>query len=213
MKSIISPALAGIIVIAASAAAAAPPSIILKDKGEIVACAACHGADGAGNAQVGYPALAHLPAAYLVKQLNDFKAGTRSNEIMTRFAKALGAEEIGAVARYYAGLPRPKPRAGTEDPALIARGRELAVNGAWDRQVPPCFKCHAVDGTGIAPTFPPIAGQHAVYTVNQFKAWQIGTRNNDPQKLMGTVAKHLDETDVYAVAAYLATLGPQESKQ
>jgi cytochrome c553 len=209
MHSLISHTLAGFMVMAAASAAAAPPAIVAHGKGDAVACAACHGADGAGNARAGYPMLAHLPAVYLAKQLADFKAGSRNSPVMSRFAKALSTTDIDTVARYYAALPRPAVEASEAGADAIAPGRELAVNGAWDRGVPPCFKCHAVDGTGIAPVFPPIAGQHAAYTVSQLQAWKSGSRANDPHKLMRTVAQHMTESDIDAVADYLATLGPK----
>lgn len=207
MRSIMSPTLMGVVVIAASTAAAAPPSIITQGKGAAVACASCHGADGAGNAQAGFPVLAQLPPAQFAKQIADFKAGSRTHPIMTPIAVAMSAKDIESSARYYANQARPKSAATTVDPAVIARGKNLAVNGAWDRHVPPCFKCHAVDGLGVAPAFPPIAGQHAAYTMRQLQAWKTGARTNDPQKLMKTVAEKLTADEIRSVAEYLATLG------
>lgn len=213
MRSTISHALTGIMVMAATGAAAAPPPIVTQGKGAAIACASCHGVDGAGNAQAGFPALAHLPSAYLAKQIADFKAGTRSNPVMTPIAMAMSNEDIESSARYYASLTRPPVPATPADSEAIARGRNLAVNGAWDRQVPPCFKCHAADGSGVPPSFPPIAGQHAAYTVSQLQAWKNGVRTNDPQKLMKTVAQNLTDDDIQSVARFLATLGPGESRK
>lgn len=197
----------GTIVLAVSIAAAAPPSIITQGEGAAVACASCHGVDGAGNAQAGFPVLAKLPPAHFTKQIADFKAGTRVNPIMTPIAMAMSAQDIDASARHYASQARPKTGVTTADPTVIARGRSLAINGAWDRDVPPCFKCHAVDGFGIEPTFPPIAGQHAAYTVSQLQGWKTGARSNDPQALMKTVAEKLTDDEIRAVAEYLATIG------
>ncbi len=207
------PTLAGALMLAASAAAAAPPPIVTQGKGAATACATCHGADGLGNAQAGFPMLARLPPAYLAKQIADFKAGTRSNPVMSPIAAALTAEDIEASARYYAALPRPPAQAKAADDAALGLGRRLAVNGAWDRNIPPCFKCHAVDGGGVPPSFPPIAGQHASYTASQLQAWKSGARSNDPQKLMKTVAQNLTDEDIRAVSAYLATLGNREPRK
>ena len=213
MLSIKNHTLATIMVMAASSAGAAAPSIVTKGNGAAIACASCHGVDGAGNAQAGFPALAQLSQTYFTKQIADFKSGTRSNPVMTPIAKALSAQDAESAARHYAGLMRPKTPAATVDPAVLARGEKLALNGAWDREVPACFKCHGVDGLGVAPVFPPIAGQHAAYTVGQLKAWKSGARTNDPQKLMKTVAEKLTDDEMNAVAAYLATLGTQEKKK
>lgn len=211
MRSILGPALAG--ALAASAVMAAPPAIVTQGKGAATACVACHGSDGLGNAQAAYPMLAQLPAAYIAKQIADFKAGTRSHPLMSPIAAALSAEDIEASARYYANLPRPKAQANVPASDSLEIGRNLAINGAWDRNVPPCFKCHATDGGGVAPAFPPIAGQHASYTTTQLRAWKSGARRNDPQKLMTTVAQNLTDEDIRAVAAYLATLGNRDIRK
>ncbi len=197
----------------ASAAVAAPPPIVTKGNGPAAACASCHGVDGGGNAPAGFPALAQLPQTYFTKQIADFKAGTRSNPVMTPIAKAMSAEDTESAARYFASLVRPKTQPAAGDPAVIARGENLAVNGAWDREVPPCFKCHAVGGLGVPPVFPPIAGQHASYTVSQLQAWKTGARTNDPLKLMTTVAENLTDAEMHSVAEYLATLGTQGKKK
>lgn len=209
MRSFISHTFTAVVVMAASSATAAPPSIVTQGNGAALACASCHGVDGAGNPQAGFPVLAQLPPAYFAKQIADFKAGTRTHPVMTPIAQAMSVEDAESSARHYASQPRPKAGASTVDPAVIARGRNLAINGAWDRQVPPCFKCHAVDGLGVAPAFPAIAGQHAAYTVRQLEAWKTGARTNDPQKLMKAVAESLSDDDIRSVAEYLATLGTQ----
>lgn len=198
-----------ILAMAASASVAAPPSIVTNGNGTVAACASCHGADGGGNAPAGFPALAQLPQTYIIKQIADFQSGTRSNPVMTPIAKAMSAEDAESAAHYFASLTRLKTQPAAGDPAVIARGENLAVNGAWDRQVPACFKCHAAGGLGVPPVFPPIAGQHASYTVSQLQAWKTGARTNDPQNLMQTVAKHLTDDEIHAVAEYLATLGTQ----
>lgn len=199
-----------LVMVAAPTAAAAPPSIVTQGNGAAAACASCHGVDGAGNSQAGYPALAQLPRGYFTKQITDFKSGTRSNAVMTPIAKALSRADAEAAARYYAGLQRPKSPSAAADAAMLARGENLAVNGAWDREMPACFKCHAAGGLGVAPAFPPLAGQHAAYTVSQLQAWKTGARTNDPLNLMKTVADKLSDDEMRAVAAYLATLGTQE---
>ena len=213
MQSLKSLTFVSVIAIAASSAAAAPPPIVSQGRGAATACASCHGADGTGNAQAGFPALAKMPAAYFVKQISDFQAGTRSNPIMTPIAKAMSAEDTQAAANYYAGQPRLKAQPSNAEAAVVARGETLAINGAWSEGVPPCFKCHAADGSGVGAAFPPIAGQHATYTVNQLQAWKTGARKNDPQSLMKTVAEKLSDDDIRSVAEYLATLSGQEAKK
>lgn len=203
------PHLFGILVFTTSAWAAAPPQIVTQGKGAAIACASCHGMEGAGNSAGGYPALAQMPQAYFTKQIADFKSSTRTNPVMTPIAKALTPEDAEAAGSYYASLPRPQSPSAPADAGLLARGENLAINGAWDRGLPACFKCHAPGGTGVAPSFPPLAGQHVGYTVSQLQAWKTGTRTNDPLQLMKTVAEKLSDDDMRAVAAYVASLGTQ----
>ena len=202
--------LIGVLVgVAAVPVAAAPPAIVTQGKGAAIACASCHGMEGAGNSAGGYPALAQMPQAYFTKQIADFKSGTRSNAVMSPIAKAITPEDAEAAASFYAALPRPQSPSAPADAGMIARGENLALNGAWDRGLPACFKCHAPGGTGVAPSFPPIAGQHVGYTISQLQAWKTGTRTNDPLLLMKTVAEKLSDDEMRAVAAYLASLGTQ----
>lgn len=190
---------------------AAPPSIVTQGKGAAIACASCHGMEGAGNSAGGYPALAQMPQLYFTKQIADFKAGTRTNAVMTPIAKAMTPEDAEAAASYYAALPRPQSPSAPADAGMVARGENLAVNGAWDRNLPACFKCHAPGGVGVAPHFPPLAGQHVGYTISQLQDWKAGKRTNDPLMLMKTVAEKVSDDDMRAVAAYLATLGTQQA--
>ncbi|MNY72686.1 Cytochrome c [compost metagenome] len=65
---------------------------------------------------------------------------------------------------------------------------------------------------GVGSAFPPLAGQSASYLVAQLNAWRDGSRHNDPNDLMGHIAKALTPDEITAVADYFATLGSQEAK-
>lgn len=70
----------------------------------VPACMACHGAAGRGYSDQ-YPAIGGQHAAYIVKQLNDFKAGTdRKNGIMADIAMRMTDAEMKAAAEYISGL-------------------------------------------------------------------------------------------------------------
>jgi thiosulfate dehydrogenase len=201
--------LTAILTAAVPSALAAPPSVVTQGDGAAIACEGCHGIDGAGNAQAGFPVLAHLPQTYFTKQIADFKSGKRSNPVMTPIAQALSDKDAELAASYYAGLVRPNIQPDmSADPAVIALGENLAINGDWNRLAPPCLKCHAADGLGVAPAFPPIAGQHASYIVSQLQAWKSGSRTNDPQSLMKSAVQNLTDDEMNAVAEYFANTEP-----
>ncbi|HEY1589314.1 MAG TPA: c-type cytochrome, partial [Rhodanobacter sp.] len=83
-------------------------------------------------------------------------------------------------------------------------GSVLAMRGRWDKQVPACGQCHGPAGVGVGAHFPPLAGQPAAYIEAQLKAWQQGTRHNDPLQLMQHLSAALDAQDIEAVAAWFA---------
>jgi cytochrome c553 len=169
-------------------------------------CMACHGVDGGGQASAGNPRLAALDAAYLQKQLDDFASGTRASPVMQATATALGENERAALAAYYSKLPVPsvlmKPI--TPMPAADSVGAVLATRGRWEQQVPACVQCHGPAGIGVGAHFPPLAGQPTAYIEAQLKAWQQGTRHNDPLQLMQHLSGALNAQDIRAVADWFA---------
>lgn len=72
------------------------------------ACSACHGPNGAGLAAAGFPQLSGQQAAYTLKQLTGFRAGTRTNDgdatVMRTIASQLSDNDIAALAAYIQGL-------------------------------------------------------------------------------------------------------------
>ncbi|ADE12106.1 c-type cytochrome [Sideroxydans lithotrophicus] len=168
------------------------------------ACQSCHGTDGGGTPSAGIPRLAGLNAAYIEQQLKNFRAGKRSNPIMQPIADLLTETEVTQVAAYYAALPVPLTTPQGADPALLRKGEAIATVGDWSHEIPACFQCHGPNGKGIAPHFPAIAGQSALYISNQIEAWKSGTRSNDPAGLMKSVADKLSPEQIEAVSAYLA---------
>ena len=73
----------------------------------VAACAACHGATGAGNPAAKFPALAGQHAEYVELQLKAFRTMERANDagqMMRGVAAKLTDPEIKAVASYVQGL-------------------------------------------------------------------------------------------------------------
>lgn len=66
----------------------------------VVACATCHGTDGAGNPDSAFPRLSILEPDYLTRQIRDYASGARKNPIMEPFAKALSEEQARAASQY-----------------------------------------------------------------------------------------------------------------
>ena len=68
-----------------------------------VSCMACHGAAGISNNDF-WPNLAGQKKAYLVKQLQDFKDGSRSDSLMSPMVESLSDDDIADLAEFYSGL-------------------------------------------------------------------------------------------------------------
>ncbi len=203
-----------LLLISTSASAASPGETIIRQgngKGA-VACMSCHGDQGQGNSAAGYPYLAGQPVDYLVKQLQDFASQRRKNPVMQPFASALSEDEIRAVADYYARLPLPRTASKKNNNTQQTTGVQLATQGKWSAGVPACFQCHGDQGQGIAPNFPAISGQPALYIKNQLEHWRKGERSNDPVGLMQAVVNQLDDAEMTAIADYLATQSPRAMK-
>jgi cytochrome c553 len=172
-----------------------------------VACAACHGADGAGNTELQAPNIAGLPEWYVEAQLRQFLNGHRGTEAadtsgrrMTAAAQTLtGTGDVPSVAAYVAGLParRPPPTLQVGDPA----------QGKVAYQA--CASCHRDDGKGKLDV-PPVIVQADWYLLAQLrkykKSWR-GTNEGDLQaSRMRAVIIPLDDTDMENVVAYIGTL-------
>lgn len=70
----------------------------------VPACAACHGANGAGI-PVQFPRVAGQHAEYLTNQLKAFRSGERANApMMKTIAAKMSDQEIAAAADYMQGL-------------------------------------------------------------------------------------------------------------
>lgn len=186
-------------------AAAAPPKGE-PEKGKQIAtqvCLVCHGADGNGTepANPEFPKLAGKQPEYLLKQLKDFKAGKRKNEIMAGMVANLTPEAMANISLYYAGQ---KARPGVvRNPALAAQGKKIYMDGDPDAGLPACAGCHEADASGYG-LFPRLAGQHAEYTFLQLKRFNTGERDNDKGLAMQSVTVKISEQEMRAVAEYLA---------
>lgn len=67
-----------------------------------VMCQGCHGESGAGNGQI--PRLAGQQPDYLVKQLSNFKDGSRTNGQMQAISGAISEDDMKALAAYFGSL-------------------------------------------------------------------------------------------------------------
>jgi len=190
---------------AAAPVAAAPgttkPDLTQGSAKFTAVCAACHGTDG-NSAVAANPKLAQQHPEYLVKQLEEFKAGKRASPIMQGFAAQLSESDMKNIS-WWAGSQKAKP-GFAKDKDLVALGERIYRGGIADRQVAACAGCHSPNGAGVPSQYPRLSGQHADYTAAQLTAFRDGGRKNSLQ--MTQIAAKLNDREIRAVADYIAGL-------
>jgi len=172
-------------------------------KAKSATCAACHGADG-NSVNPEWPKIAGQHASYIVLQLQAYKDGKRQNALMMPMAMGLSDADMQDLAAYYASQQQTP---GMADPELVATGERVYRGGNPSRGVPACIACHGPAGKGNPLTmYPKLAGQHAVYTYAQLKAYADQVRKSDKNQMMRNIADRMSDSDMRAVASYIEGL-------
>jgi cytochrome c553 len=174
----------------------------------LAVCSGCHGEDG--NSPVpDYPKLSGLDKDYIVKQLNDFKAGRRTSMIMTSMLEPIDPKEFAGLAKHFAEQKRSPTK--PEDDKALPDGKIIYDDGIVASAVPACAGCHNDDGSGTD-KYPRLARQHPAYIATQLKAFKSGERANDARDAMKAVAKRMSDKEIEAVSQYIATLSGGEEE-
>jgi cytochrome c oxidase subunit 2 len=146
-------------------------------------CAACHGAQGEGNAELNAPKLAGQGAWYVKRQLALFKEGARGVHEKDTFGKMMAPmaailpddAAIANVAAYIGTLP---------DKPVPSTVKGNARNG--QQRYATCASCHGADGRGAEATNAPrLKGMSDWYMVTQLRNFRDGVRGADPRDMHG----------------------------
>lgn len=167
-------------------------------------CMACHGADGNSPTNPIWPKLAGQQSSYIQRQLQDFKAGARKNDLMSPMAAPLSDQDMVDLAAYFSSQTQ---NPGTAAADQVALGERIYRAGNPQSKVAACMACHGPTGAGNAPAkFPRISGQHAAYVEKALKDFRAGARDNDPNGMMRGVATNMTDAEIMAVAQYVQGL-------
>jgi cytochrome c553 len=164
-------------------------------------CSICHGIDG-NSVSPNFPRLAAQQPAYIVSQLENFRAQNRSDpagfEYMWGLSHKLSDDQIKGLAEYFS---KQTPQANAvADTTLMSAGKEIYENGLPNKDTPPCMACHGSQAEGAA-AFPRLANQHQDYIIKQLEVFQrTEERPNTP---MTQIAHLLSPDEIRAVAAYV----------
>jgi cytochrome c553 len=173
-------------------------------KTKSASCAACHGVDG--NSMVPtFPKLAGQHASYIAKQLADFKSGDRKDPTMNGMAAPLSEQDMADLGAYFASNTGAIGSAADAEKA--AKGKKIYQAGDSAKGVSACMACHGPSGAGNpGAKFPALSGQHSTYIIKALKDFRSGTRANDMNKMMRDIAAKMSDSDIEAVAEYIAGL-------
>lgn len=174
-------------------------------------CVACHGTQGEGNATLKAPAIAGQDAAYLERQLRNFRnrlRGVHESDApgaqMQAAANALADDAaVAKVASYVAGLPKTVN-------ASPATGNLHNGNNLYQGK---CGACHGGAAEGNpALKAPRLAGLDAAYIKRQFAHFRDGVRGTDPKdtpgRQMAMMARTLaTERELDDIIAYIHRQG------
>lgn len=169
----------------------------------LVACTACHASkDPSGQY---FPRIAGKPSGYLYNQLVNFRDGRRQFPMMTYMVNHMPDAYLREIAGYFASehLPPPPVQPTDAGAAVLARGRQLVLQGDPAIRMPACIACHGEQLTGVAPFIPGLLGLPRDYVNAQFGAWRTKTRRAHQPDCMADIANRLSLADVSAVSAWL----------
>jgi cytochrome c553 len=185
-----------------AAPAAAQEAQLARAKSIVAgSCFLCHGMQGESASEL-YSRLAAQDAAYIAKQLANFKSGERKSKTMQPMVAALTTQDMHALGLYFSRL-KSAPHAPA-DAGLAARGREIYLKGGAAPEVAACVGCHGERGHG-SEKLPRMAGQVASYLAAQIRGF--GTRERtDGNAVMHTIAAKMTSVEIRAVAEYLSGL-------
>lgn len=158
-------------------------------------CGQCHGPAGVSEMPV-IPSLAGQQGEFLTLQMILFREGLRRVPPMVEAARGLSDDELEDLSAYFAALPSaPRPDRGPPDPALMARGAEVAAGRN-------CNACHLTSYAGRA-NIPRINHQREDFLEHTLLEYRDGQRVGTDTNMNGLM-HGLTDADLRALAHFLA---------
>ncbi len=199
----------------------APMEVDLEYGEEInMTCAPCHGEFGEGKSDGTYPRLAGLDAAYIARQLRNFKQRKRINIPMYPFTteRELPEEDVVTIAAYLSRIKLPtklppvdernfdaldRLRAGQRvlNIPRYTKGNPEAGGRLYRKE---CATCHGPRGEGNrARIIPPLTGQHSLYLRRQVALFRKGKRIHD-SPADAEIFRRFSDSEIDDILAWLS---------
>jgi cytochrome c553 len=165
-------------------------------------CTWCHGTAGQGYMVA--PRLAGQRPAYIESQIKSFRDHTRDNPFSKQYMwGAVAALDPGAardLAAYFATI-HPKP-ANDGDPALVAKGKAIYMDGIPEANIASCYACHGPNAEGVR-DIPRLGGLAYFYLKARLEQWGQGYHSGIGTP-MPIVARQLGPSEIDALTSYLS---------
>ena len=175
-------------------------------------CVACHGARGEGNPALGAPAIAGQSAAYIRRQLENFRVGVRGTHKADLYGAQMRAanvvmlrndKDVAALAQHVASMPKTvvKPAAKFD-----ARNGNNLYQGK-------CGACHGLRAEGNESlSAPRLTGLDAAYLERQLRNFREGVRGAHTSDKFGRqmalmAPTVMAERDIDDVVGYIHSTG------
>ena len=172
----------------ASAVSAATPQQLYAST-----CAACHGPAAHGNPAVGAPALAGQSAAYLERQIADFRSGVRGAN-----PKDTYGAQMRAIAGTLADPAQVKAIAGwlaAQKPPVLKPAANANLRNGNNVYQGKCGACHGGRAEGIpGMSTPRLSSLDSAYLTRQFHNFQQGIRGANPKDTYGRQMAMMSKT-------------------
>ncbi len=160
-------------------------------------CLGCHGIEGQRNAYPSYrvPRLSGQNREYMETALRAYRDGTRPHPTMHAQASSLTNADIDDLLSWLDTIDDVQDQATA---AMVAGLDAAAV----------CVTCHGVDGEGVAPKPPTLAGQHAEYLEHALRQYKDGTRSAN---VMAAFAATLSDAEIEIISDFYAGMDGLET--
>jgi cytochrome c553 len=155
------------------------------------------------SSDAAFPNLAGQTVAAIYKQLEDYRDGKRDPAIMGLYVGPLSPQDLLDLATHFASLPNPFDRAAQTQNFKDETARHLIENGDPMRGVASCAACHGPQG--LVTGAPELRGQQEAYAVQELEAFKAGSRHNDINEQMRSVARQITDQEIAVLAAYYSS--------
>lgn len=156
-------------------------------------CALCHGLFG-DTGRTKFPKLAGQNAAYLEKQIHDFKNGLRTNDggQMSTVVTELEESQITEVVDWFSTQSPPEALDSVD-----STGESLFTSAG-------CSSCHLEQKRDDS-VMPLLSAQHLEYLAKQMRELRDGIRARDDMGVMRQQLQILSDAEIDSIARYLAS--------